>query len=411
MKIVYLSTDFGVPVRGTKGASVHVRRMIDALAGRGHEVLLLTPDEAVGPAQPPACEIVTLPFESGIAELYDELRHEDICRDRRLAKDLRNVFYNLSLEARAASILREFRADFVYERYALFGTAGVQMAQRAGLPLLLEVNAPLVDEQREQRGLDLPRLATRAQRQIFAGADELLVVSRWLAGYACEHGAASERVTVVPNAADVDLFRPRSGPSEIRRRLGWEGKTVLGFVGAMKPWHGVLTLVDALQQLGAPAAPFRLLLVGDGPELERVRERVRAAGLESVVHAPGAVPHAEVPAWLGAVDLALVPYEASAAPYFSPVKLFEYMSMGLPIVGARIGQTEEILEHGRTGWLYTNTDAREPAATIRRIAAEPEALRRAGAEARAVALARHTWDHNAAEVERLAQRALARRRG
>ncbi len=411
MRIVYLSTDFGVPVRGTKGASVHVRRMIDALAGRGHEVLLLTPDEAVGPAQPPACEIVTLPFEAGVAELYEELRHEEICRDRRLAKDLRNVFYNLSLEARAAAILREFRADFVYERYALFGTAGVQMAQRAGLPLLLEVNAPLVDEQREQRGLDLPRLAVRAQRQVFTGADELLVVSRWLADYAREHGAASERVTVVPNAADVDLFRPRSGPSEIRRRLGWEGKTVLGFVGAMKPWHGVLTLVDALQQLGAPAAPFRLLLVGDGPELERVRERVRAAGLESVVHAPGAVPHAEVPAWLGAVDLALVPYEASAAPYFSPVKLFEYMSMGLPIVGARIGQTEEILEHGRTGWLYTNTDAGEPAATIRRIAAEPEALRRAGAEARAVALARYTWDHNATEVERLAERALARRRG
>ena len=406
MRIAYLSTDFGVPVLGSKGASVHVRRMVGALAKRGHEILLLTPDPCSGPAEPPACRIATLPFEEGPTELYEELKAEALCRDNRLSKDLRNVFYNLSLETRAGPILAEFAPDFVYERYALFGTAGVQMARRLGVPLLLEVNAPLVEEQREQRGLALPLVAMRAQRQVFAGADELLVVSRWLEGYVREHGAALEHVTVVPNAADVELFRPQEGPSEIRRRLGWEEQIVLGFVGAMKPWHGVSTLVDALQQLGAPAAPFRLLLVGDGPELPRIRERVRAAGLEGVVHAPGAVAHGEVPAWLGAVDLALVPYEASAAPYFSPVKLFEYMSMGLPIVGARLGQTEEILEHGRTGWLYSNTVAGEPAATIRRIAAEPAAARRAGALACEVALARYTWDRNAEQVERLARRSM-----
>ena len=408
MRIAYLSTDFGVPVLGTKGASVHVRRMVGALAKRGHEVLLVTPDPGNGPAEPPACRIVTLPFEPGTAELYEELKAEEPCRGNRLSKDLRNLFYNLSLETRAAPLLREFRPDFVYERYALFGTAGVQMARRLGIPLLLEVNAPLVEEQREQRGLALPLVAARAQRQTFSGADELLVVSRWLEGYARTHGAAPERITVVPNAADVELFRPQEGPSEIRRRLGWEEQIVLGFVGAMTPWHGVATLVDALAQLGAPAAPFRLLLVGDGPELPRIRERVRAAGLDGAVHAPGAVAHSEVPAWLGAVDFAMVPYEASAAPYFSPVKLFEYMSMGLPIVGARLGQTEEILEHGRTGWLYSNTAAGEPAATIRRIAAEPAAARRAGALAREVALERYTWDRNAEQVERLARRSMQR---
>ncbi|NOT30889.1 MAG: glycosyltransferase family 4 protein, partial [Planctomycetes bacterium] len=352
MRIAYLSTDFGVPVRGTKGASVHVRKMVGALAQRGHELVLLTPDSGEGPAEAPACRVVSLPFEPGPAALYEQLKREAICRDNRLSKDLRNVFYSLAMQAQALPLLSEFRPDFLYERYALFGTAGVQLARALGVPLLLEVNAPLVEEQREQRGLDLPHLAEEAERQVFGGADELLVVSRWLESYAREHGADPTRITVVPNAADGELFRPRTGPSEVRRRLGWETETVLGFVGAMKPWHGVIRLVEALLQLGGAAAPFRLLLLGDGPELERVRERVRTSGLERVVHAPGAVPHGEVPDWLAAVDLALVPYEPTATPYFSPVKLFEYMSMGLPIVAARLGQTEEILVHESTGWLY-----------------------------------------------------------
>src|SRR5688572_15937793 len=266
MRIAYLSTDFGVPVLGTKGASVHVRRMIGALAKRGHEIVLLTPDPGAGPAEPPACRIETLPFDPGHARLYEALKADEPCRGNRLSKDLRNVLYNAALEARAVELLRAFRPDFVYERYALFGTAGVRIAGRLGVPLLLEVNAPLVEEQREQRGLALPVAATESQRQVFASADELMVVSKWLEGYVREHGAVPERVTVVPNAADVELFRPADGASDVRRRLGWEEQTVLGFVGAMKPWHGVSTLVDALQELGAPAAPFRLLLVGDGPE-------------------------------------------------------------------------------------------------------------------------------------------------
>jgi len=406
MKIAYLSTDFGVPALGTKGASVHVRRMVGALAARGNEVLLLTPDPGSGP-EAPAARLVTLPFGQVAATLYEELKAEEIARDNRLSKDLRNLLYNAGLEARALPILREFRPDFVYERYALFGTAGVEIAGALGVPLLLEVNAPLIEEQREQRGLCLERAAAAAQRVTFTGADELLVVSRWLEGYAREYGASPEHVTVVPNAADTDLFRPQEGPSAIRRRLGWEDRVVLGFVGAMKPWHGVSALVDALAALGGPDSPYRLLLVGDGPELPRIRERVRAAGLDGAVHLPGAVPHSEVPGWLGAVDIAMVPYEATAAPYFSPVKLFEYMAMALPIVSARLGQTQEILEHGRTGWLYSSADPGEPAATIRRVSQDRAAARRAGAAARELVLARHTWERNAEQVEVLARRSMA----
>jgi glycosyltransferase involved in cell wall biosynthesis len=407
MRIAYLSTDFGVHVPGTKGASVHVRQLVEALAQRGHEVLVRTPAAGELPAGA-RFRLAALPFDDLQTALQNELKQEAVCAGNRLPKDLRNLLYAAWVESRALPLLAEFRPDVVYERYALFGTAGLSIARRAGVPLLLEVNAPLVEEQREQRGLELSRVATTAQQLVFGGADELLVVSRWLARYVAAHGAAPDRVTVVPNAADPALFRPQPRPAAVRRRLGLgDDLIVLGFVGAMKPWHGVRRLVEALPGLGPR---FRLLLVGDGPELEAVRARVRELGLADAVTIAGAVPHDEVPAWLGAADIALVPYDAAAAQYFSPVKLFECMAMALPIVAARVEQTEAILADGRTGWLYAAADADEPAATIRRVAADLGAARRVGVAAREQVLAHHTWERNAEHVELLAQRAQQRAR-
>jgi glycosyltransferase involved in cell wall biosynthesis len=404
MRIAYLSTDFGVPIPGTKGASVHVRQLVEALTRRGHDVVVVTPN--AGDRQTTSFRTVALPFTGTSALLHAELREEPVAAGNRLAKDLRNLLYSLWLEGRAAPLLDDFQPDVLYERYALFATAGLELAQRRGVPLLLEVNAPLVEEQQQQRGLSLPRVAVAAQRLAFAGADELLVVSRWLERYVQEHGAAAERVTVVPNAADPDLFRPRAEPSPLRRSLGFGDRLVLAFVGAMKPWHGVPRLVDALRDLGDG---FRLLLVGDGPELEATRARARAHGLDHAVHFTGAVPHDAVPDWLAAADVALVPYDVTAAQYFSPVKLFECMAMGMPIAAARAGQTDEILGQGRLGALYDPADPAEPAATVRRLAADLPAARRAGAAARQHVLAHHTWERNAERVEQLAARALARR--
>jgi glycosyltransferase involved in cell wall biosynthesis len=409
MRIAYLTSDFGVPVLGSKGASVHVRRMVSALAERGHELLVLTPNRGAGADETLPAELEEIQLDAAAAVLHGAIGEEELARGNRLAKDLRNVLFSLVLESRASARLAAFAPDFLYERYTLFNTAGVELARRLDVPLVLEVNAPLVEEQREQRGLALPRAAEEAQRWIFANADELVVVSRWLEEYAVAHGAARERVTVLPNAADPELFHPRTGPSALRARLGWEACTVLGFVGAMKPWHGVDTLVTALSELEAPRSGFRLLLIGEGPELAATRARVQALGLEGCVHSTGSVPHHEIPELLAAVDIAVAPYAAGAPDYFSPVKLFEYMAMALPVVCARIGQTREIIEHGRTGWLY---DADRPGAlaqTLRELARDPAARRSAGEAGRARVLAHHTWQRNAEVVERLARRAAARR--
>ena len=407
MKIAYVTADFGVPLMGTKGASVHVRRMVGALSDRGHEVLVLTPNCGEGTTDELACEVAEIPLAGALPIVYDQLKREKHLGSKRVSKDLRNILYSLWLEAQAAPLLEGFGPDVVYERYSLFGTAGLQLAGRFGAPLILEVNAPLVEEQRTQRGLGLPRVAECTERLVFSDADELIVVSDWLREYAVGRGAGADRITVLPNAADPDLFHPGRDRRRLRRELQWEDRFVVGFVGAMKSWHGLPTLLEALERLGSD---FRLLLVGDGPELPAFCAQMDRMGLAECVHTTGPVPHETVPQWLAAMDVALVPYAASADVYFSPVKLFEYMSSGLPVVAARIGQTEEVIEHGRTGWLYAAGESDELAERIRWLSENRTAAEAAGAAAREQVLARHTWRHNAMCVERIAGRAIDRRR-
>ncbi len=407
MRIAYLTTDFGVPPLGTKGASVHVRRLVAALEAEGHEIVLLAPQAGRGAGESVRARLVEIPPAGPAAAVLEALRDETVCRDNRLAKDLRNVLYTAWLPDRAEEALRGFAPQVVYERYCLFGTAGLTLARRLGVPLMLEVNAPLVEEQESQRGLSLPLAARAAQRLVFREADRLIVVSRWLRDYVVAEGAAPDRVTIMPNGADADLFSPRSGERR-RRDLGWEDRFVAGFVGSMKSWHGLTTVLEAMALLGVPRSRFRLLLVGDGPELPALRRQAEALGLADGVRATGAVPYPEVPEWMATMDAALAPYAPSAEEYFSPVKLFEYMAMERPVVAAAVEQTLQVIEEGTTGWLYAPGDAAALASRLEWLAVHPREAAAAGEAARLAVMARHTWRHNARQVAQLAQLLIAR---
>jgi glycosyltransferase involved in cell wall biosynthesis len=124
---------------------------------------------------------------------------------------------------------------------------------------------------------------------------------------------------------------------------------------------------------------------------------------------PGAIPHHQVPEFLRAMDLSVAAYAADADDYFSPVKLFEYMAMALPVVAARIGQVGDVIEPGRTGWLYTPGDTRGLADVIRRLETERELCHLVGAAARERVMNEYTWRHNAQRVVGIAEDLIASR--
>jgi glycosyltransferase involved in cell wall biosynthesis len=407
VRIAYLTADFGVPVLGSKGASAHVRGLVEALRTEGHDVFVLAAN--IGDDSPASFPIREVPFGGVLPTIYETLQQEEICQGTRLAKDLRNLLYASNLELQGRLALEEFRPDLIYERHCLFSTAGLGLARYFGIPLILEVNAPLMFEQQQMRGLSLPLVARACERLVLTGADQIVAVSAALRAYAADLGVAQERVSVIANAADPEVFGPADGLSPIRQELDWSDRFVIGFVGSMKPWHGVETLLRALQLLGGGGSPFRLLLVGAGPLLPDLQQQSEQLGLADAVHMTGAVPHQAVPDLLRAMDVTVAAYASDAAEYFSPVKLFEYMAAGLPVVAARVGQVCKVIEEGRTGWLYNPGDAGELAGVIRRIATDRDACRQVGAAARERVLQQYTWRHNARRIVAIAEELIAKR--
>jgi glycosyltransferase involved in cell wall biosynthesis len=318
MKIAYLTADFGIPVFGTKGASIHVNSIANELSLLGHDVLVLTPNTGVIPPGKQNFHIEKISIGSDWESLSEILRKEDICKGNRLSKDIRNLVYNVILEKKGLEVLDSFRPDMIYERYSLFGTAGSNLARHYGIPLILEVNAPLVEEQQQQRGLSLPTAARETQRQSFMRADHVIVVSQWLKKYVAEHGVQEGRITVLPNGVDTAKFSPCHHP-ELKEKLGWQQSFIAGYVGSMKDWHGLPSVIKAISLVIKKKPNFRLLLVGEGPELPFLKSQINEMGLENYIHLTGLVPHVVFAPWISLMYLGVVTFDISFSDYFFPV--------------------------------------------------------------------------------------------
>lgn len=399
-RIAYVCADRGVPIGGHKGSSTHVTELVRALQARGAEVRIIAArSEADG---------LPAPVEDLGAERATRQARQALFADARgpraeaRAAEAFGVLLNQPLGRALERLYRRWPFDAVYERYSLWGVAAASFARAAGLPHLLEVNAPLREEQRRYRALENPALAASIEAFVLRGASHVLVQSEALRPYVVRHGAEARRVHVLPNAADPARFAPRPV-----RAAG--DPFVIGFLGTLKPWHGLDQLLRAVRQLHRRWDGYRLLIAGDGPLRPELERTVRASGLRDVTTFTGPLAHAEVPAALARMDVGVAPYPRLAGFYFSPLKVFEYLAAGVPVVASDIGQLGEVLDDNRTALLHrpgSVGDLVEAIDRLRRQPARAAALARAG---RSLVRRRYTWSHNAARVLRLV--AAATRRG
>lgn len=386
MRVTYVCADPGVPVFGTKGASIHVQEVLRAATQRGWRVVLIA--ARTGGPQPrdlAGVETLTLPDITRNSEAADTG-----------ARELALLQANETLAGALASV---GGADLVYERHSLWSFAALEAARSAGVPAVLEVNAPLIDEQAAYRTLVHRDRAEAAARRAFAAASRIFAVSDGVADYVRARSDFHGRVSVLPNGVDTARFRPDVPPSHVAPVLPGHADQhqptiTIGFVGSLKPWHGVDLLIDAFDRFvrAHPHLPARLLMAGDGPEMPRVREELARRALASRAILTGAVAPEMVPGLLTSMDIAVAPYPASNSNYFSPLKLFEYLAAGRAIVASAIGQTRAVITHEHTGLLVPPGDTAALAAAIARLAADPvlrSALGRAGREQ---ACREHTWE-------------------
>ena len=370
-------------IQSRDGQSVHVEELVAALREAGHEVLV------VGPSFYAAAGF------GGESRLVPLLR--------RLLPgwlgELAELAYNVPAYRRLAAAARAFQPDLIYERYNLYYLAGAVLARRLGVVFHLEVNAPLAEERSRFGGLRLKPLARWAERFVWHAADRVYAVTGVLREMIAREGVAKERIAVIPNAIVPARFGPRAEADP-------RGRVVLGFIGFVRPWHGLDRVIASLAE--PASATLDLVVVGEGPARAELEAQAAALGLGARVRFAGLAPREDVPGLLAGFDIALQP---SAVAYASPLKLFEYMAAGCAIVAPDQPNLREILEHERTALLFDPGEPASMARAIGRLATDAPLRARLGVAARAEIAARdYTWRGNAERDVAMAEEDRARRR-
>ena len=420
MKILYLCPDLGIPVLGRKGASVHVRELIGAFARDGHQVVLAAQTLLKSASDKPArvrARVVHVPSSAEATAAVHAFKefNEKLGLENSLPGELRRVLYNEALYQNLKRRFLRHRPNFIYERASLYATAGARLAAKFKVPLIIELNAPLAVEQSAYRATGLGGLAAQAERWTLNHADAVVVVSSQLARHVKSLGVKASRIHVMVNGVNPELFFPMGGragsplPADtVKPNLnGAHGVTrpTLGFVGGLRPWHGVEVLPELLARISKRRPGTRLVIAGDGPLRGDLERGFRKQGVTKQVTFTGALLHEDIPAVIRSFDVALAPYPNHSHDfYFSPLKLYEYMACGVPVVAAKLGQIAETVKHGKTGWLYQPGNVNALVAGCERLLDDTTLRKQLGAAAAKLIHAKFTWDHNADRVITLAKR-------
>ena len=373
MRVAYVCCDPGVPVFGYKGCSIHVQEVLRELLRCGAQVDLFA--VRVGGTPPVGLQGVRVHSIDVVQTDDSESREHALLAANEIVRNL--------LECNGPYHL-------VYERYSLWFYAAMEYARNWLTPGILETNSPLIEEQALYRKLTNRDLAEQTTRRAMISAGAIVAVSQSVADYTRQQRLSTEEIHVIPNGVDLARFQ-REDQSVFPRVAG---KFTVGFVGTLKPWHGVADLIDAFSILSKQNAAARLLIVRDGPERKRLEQQVAelAESAAGSVRFTGAVPPQEIPAMLGSMDVAVAPFLSQDNFYFSPLKIFEYMAAGLPTLASQIGQIPDIIQHGKTGLLFPPGEVQILADGLIHLSRNSELCASLGAAARSTAQAGFTWE-------------------
>lgn len=386
LKILYHHRTQG---RGAEG--LHIVSVVKALRGMGHTVTVISP-----PGVDPFVPSNTVPVgqssrpEGGIQRVWRFV-------SRSLPNwmfELAEIGYNLPAWFRLRRALSAQHYDLVYERYAFYLIAGALLCARRGIPFILEANEVSGIENRV-RPQSFPRLCSWFERRLFARCVSIQTVSSNLKQRVVSQGVAAERVDVSPNAFDLSKVDGRVRSDALAERLGLKGCCVIGFAGWFAKWDRLDMLVSVFGRLVVRHPGARLLLIGDGSVAPDLRAQVSRLGLQDRVVFTGAVPRSEVYDYIALLDVAVLPHSND---FGSPVVMFEFMGLGVPVVAPRIGPILDVQVDGETALLFAPLDEEQCEAAIERLLMS-ETLRRDLADSARRMLERdYTWTRNADRI-------------
>ncbi len=386
MRILYHHRTLGDGAEG-----IHIQSIVNCLKELGHEV-----------------KVVSLVGEK------TEFRTSQAARESKWDKiknfiprpvyELAEIAYNVKGKAMLMKAIHEFRPDIIYDRYAHFSFSALWAAQKSGLPLILEVNSPYSIQKRQWEKLYFPGLSKMGEHKIFEAAPKIIVVSSPLKQIIADYGVDDSKVIVLPNGTDPDRFDPALDASGLKKELGLEGKTVLGFVGILRSWHNIDKLINILEEIDLEKHNAAMVFLGDGPSYEELLAYNREKGNEKVIRFLGRIPHKEIQKYVAMFDVAISPH---ATPYSSPMKILEYMAMEKAILAPDMPNIKDLIIPDRSGVLFTPDDADSLKEKLLGLIEDAALRERLGKQARREVLEKFTWMGNARKTAEIAAGMMA----
>jgi glycosyltransferase involved in cell wall biosynthesis len=315
MKILYHHR-----IASKDGQYVHVEELTNAFLQAGHELLFVCPEFA---------DKADFGDEGGIATKLKAKLPRSIY-------EILELGYSLLIAVKLIVAILKFKPDFIYERYNLYQPVGVIIARLFKLPILLEVNAPLVQERSKYSGLALPRFAKFIENFTWRKASFVLPVTQVLAQHVYDAGVPEERVVVVPNGINEKVI------AELDKRAAEREQSkdiVIGFTGFINPWHKLDKALDAIAQIGNKKIKF--ICVGEGDIRPQLEQQAKTLGIQDQVMFTGLVNREKVFDYVAQFDIALQP---SVTEYASPLKLFEYLASASLVIAPDMPNIREILD-------------------------------------------------------------------
>jgi len=402
LKILYLCADSGIPYWGSKGGSIHMREIVSCFARQNCDVTVVARDASqsvAGGINYPAFDLPEV-TENRILPTLDHLFDEE-----RILREFEDFHRNPYIENLLEKIYSSDRSfDIVYERYSLFNIAGLRLCRRNDIPFILEVNAPLIRETSQYRHLALSDIASAVEKSLFDNSDHIIAVSNEIRDF-ISNKSPRVPVTVVPNGVRISHFSPSEDSLNYNPN---DGKFTVGFLGSLKPWHGVEILIDSFARVAGEGDDYHLLIIGDNKKQNaELEKRCHDLGIKDKVTFTGALYYDEVPGKLRQADVLVAPYPKIDDFYFSSLKVFEYMAAGKAIIASNIGQLSTILTHEKTALMVPPGDGAALGNALTRLKNDPELRRRLGERAQIDARRRHTWSQRADTILEIARKLKA----
>lgn len=384
-----------VPLLSPKGDSVHIHRFLENFMKIGGKVFLIryaTRKKVIN--EKTGVKTYTIKWIGSIPPMYN----------------LNRLIFNIRLYQAGSSIIREEKPDIIHEREMFFNFTGLLLAKKIKIPYVLEVNAPLSYEVGRHCSYIYQEIGKIIERKLFTGADRIIVVSNILKKYLLNQGVDEEKIKVIQNGVDEKLFNPTISGESVRKKYHLENEEVIGFAGSLyQEWQGIGDLLKAAKIICSIKPSIRFLIVGN----TEGQEEIFKSAPDNVIFT-GSVDHSEVPRYLAAADVLVAPYKLEkdlkhTSFYNSPVKLFEYMAMGKPIIASHIGQIAEILEHEKTGLLTEPGNPKNLAENILILTEDEQLKKKLGRYARNEAEKKYTWEQNARRIMAIYEEVLENR--